>query len=80
MLSLHPSFLEFLQVGHLQSQRVIRPILSLGSEIDGFSLFCSDNATVSPLTGEGTQEKNLARRTVCRQRKSPHPNESGSGC
>lgn len=35
MLSLYPSSLEFLQVGHLQSQRVIRPVPSLGPEIDG---------------------------------------------
>ena len=54
----------------LQSQRVIRPILSRGSEIDGFNLFCSDNAMVSPLTGKGS-ENNLARHTVFRQRKSP---------
>lgn len=58
MLSLHPSSLEFSRLPIPEAES------DSGYEIKGFSLFCSDSATLSPPSGKGTQENNLARQSV----------------
>lgn len=62
--------------------RVVQPFLNLGSEMRGFNLFCSDNATVSPLIGEGgnTDEQPQQDTGKIGEDESPHPTKAGTRC